>query len=201
MRAFGSMEIWDHKRLQARRALEVSRRRHATANKPHTHDSSPNHLTIQLINWQVLAGKDSQIREEKLAVACHTAQNNKVDIIMGTELGTTPMTEPLKEGPYISDWSTHPYTKAGQGVGAFFSQSTTFNWVLLSKEDDDTQSRFYHLKHNNQNLLLGIFYAPPCKKITARTQSLLRNSTSDMDNPQASTPRGSQNTSRRYQFA
>ena len=28
---FGSMEIWDHERLQARRALEGSRRRHATA--------------------------------------------------------------------------------------------------------------------------------------------------------------------------
>jgi hypothetical protein len=28
---FGSMEIWDHERLQARRALDGSRRRHATA--------------------------------------------------------------------------------------------------------------------------------------------------------------------------
>jgi hypothetical protein len=28
---FGSMEIWDHERLQARRALEGSRRRHAAA--------------------------------------------------------------------------------------------------------------------------------------------------------------------------
>ena len=28
---FGSMEIWDHERLQARRALDRSRRRHATA--------------------------------------------------------------------------------------------------------------------------------------------------------------------------
>jgi hypothetical protein len=28
---FGSMEIWDHERQQARRALEGSRRRHATA--------------------------------------------------------------------------------------------------------------------------------------------------------------------------
>ena len=33
MRAFGSMEMWDHKRLQARRALEEPRRRHATANR------------------------------------------------------------------------------------------------------------------------------------------------------------------------
>jgi len=33
MRAFGSMEIWDHKRLQARRPLEVPRHRHATANR------------------------------------------------------------------------------------------------------------------------------------------------------------------------
>ena len=74
------------------------------------------------------------------------------------------MTEPLKEGPYISDWSTHPSTKAGQGVGAFFSQSTAYNWLPLSREDDDKQSRFYHLKHNNQNLLLGIFYAPHARK-------------------------------------
>jgi len=28
---FGSMEIWDHERLQARRAIDGSRRRHATA--------------------------------------------------------------------------------------------------------------------------------------------------------------------------
>jgi hypothetical protein len=28
---FGSMEIWDHERLQARRALDGSQRRHATA--------------------------------------------------------------------------------------------------------------------------------------------------------------------------
>ena len=126
----------------------------------HTHHIPPHHLTIQLINWQVLAGKDSQLKEDKLTVACQAAQNSKVDIILGTELGTTPMTEPLKEGPYISDWSTHPSTKAGQGVGAFFSQSASFSWAPLSIEKDDTQSRFYHLKHNNQNLLLGIFYAP-----------------------------------------
>ena len=74
------------------------------------------------------------------------------------------MTEPLKEGPYISDWSTHPKAKAGQGVGAFFSQSASFSWAPLSNEKDDTQSRFYHLKHNNQNLLLGIFYAPHARK-------------------------------------
>ena len=74
------------------------------------------------------------------------------------------MTEPLKEGPYISDWSTHQSTKAGQGVGAFFSKSAAYDWLPLSGEDDDKQSRFYHLKHKNQNLLLGIFYAPHARK-------------------------------------
>ena len=74
------------------------------------------------------------------------------------------MTEPLKEGPYVSDWSTHPRTKAGQGVGAFFSKTASFSWAPLSTEDDATQSRFYHLMHDNQSLLLGIFYAPHARK-------------------------------------
>ena len=33
LRVFGSMEIWDHERQQARRALEGSRRRYATAHR------------------------------------------------------------------------------------------------------------------------------------------------------------------------
>ena len=74
------------------------------------------------------------------------------------------MTEPLNEGPYVSDWSTHPKVKAGQGVGAFFNRSTSFSWAPLSTEDDATRSRFYHLMHNNQSLLLGIFYAPHARK-------------------------------------
>ena len=74
------------------------------------------------------------------------------------------MTAPLKEGPYTSDWSTHQSTKAGQGVGAFFSKTTAYDWIPLSGEHDDKQSRFYHIKHKNQNLLMGIFYAPHARR-------------------------------------
>ncbi len=138
--------------------------RQKIANGPNTHNTPPHNLTIQLINWQVLTGKGGQLKEDKLTAACQAATESKVDIILGTELGTTPMTEPLNEGPYVSDWSTHPKVKAGQGVGAFFSKSASFSWAPLSTEEDASQRHFYHLMHNNQSLLLGIFYAPHARK-------------------------------------
>ena len=88
-------------------------------------------------------------------------------MILGTELGTTPMSEPLSDSPYTSDWSTQPKVKAGQGVGAFFNKTADFSWSLLPTEGEVAQSRFYHLMHNNQSLLLGVFYAPHAGKSQA----------------------------------
>ena len=117
----------------------------------------PYRFTIQLLNWQLLAGKGGQLREDKLAEAIQAGQEQQVDVILGTELGTTPLSEPLSEGPYISDWSTQPKVKAGQGIGAFFSRAGDFNWILLSTEAEPAQSRFYLIMHDNQSMLLGIF--------------------------------------------
>ena len=124
----------------------------------------PYRFTIELLNWQLLAGKGGQLKEDKLAEAIQAGAEQQVDVILGTELGTTPLTEPLCDGPYSSDWSTHPSVKAGQGVGAFFTRTGDFNWILLIPGGEPAQSRFYLLMHSNQSMLLGVFYAPHAGK-------------------------------------
>ena len=64
----------------------------------------------------------------------------------------------------MSDWSTQPKVKAGQGIGAFFRKAGDFNWILLSTTAEPAQSRFYLISHDIQNMLIGIFYAPHAGK-------------------------------------
>ena len=88
-----------------------------------TKNSLPHNFTIELINWQILAGKGGQLKEDKLAEAIQAAAANKVDVILNTELGTTPMSAPLSEGPYIR----LDYAAASKGrprSGCFFQQSS-----------------------------------------------------------------------------
>ena len=131
-------------------------------------------LKIQLFNLQVLACKEGDLRDDKLADVLDLASTHDVDIILCTELGTTAWSQPLVNLPYLSDWTIGPKVRPGSGVGAFYKRDLQAAWTLLETESAPEQSRFYIFSSGFDQLLIGVFYAPDSGKPMAHRWSFYR---------------------------
>ena len=75
-------------------------------------------------------------------------------------MGCTTNTQHLQNCLFDSDWNLSRRSIPGRGVGGFFHARWQGRWIHLQDETAPTESRFFLLSAADNQLIIGVFYAP-----------------------------------------